>query len=141
MTPVLFDHEKLVVYQRSLDFIEWVTPLLEALPKTLAVHNQLDRASTSVSLNIAEGNGKFTSPDKFKYFDIARGSAVECAACHDVLVRKKKLEAGPAFAGKTILREVVSMLVGLLKHFGEGRLMEEAAAYGRAFTVESGDQE
>ena len=136
-TTILFDHEKLVVYQRSLNFIEWVTPLLEELPKTLAAHNQLDRASTSVSLNIAEGNGKFTSPDKFRYFDIARGSAVECAACLDLLVKKKRLEADLAVQGKTILREVVSMLVGLLKHYGEGRLMEEAPDYGVEASSES----
>ncbi|MDQ3624594.1 MAG: four helix bundle protein, partial [Verrucomicrobiota bacterium] len=64
-----FDHEKLLVYQKSLSFITWADNLLEALPKSLAVREQLDRASTSVPLNIAEGNGKFTSADRCKYFD------------------------------------------------------------------------
>ncbi|WP_372370960.1 four helix bundle protein [Candidatus Uabimicrobium sp. HlEnr_7] len=36
---------------------------------------QLDRASTSIVLNIAEENGKYTPKDR--YFDIARGSALE----------------------------------------------------------------
>ena len=137
MPPLLFDHEKLVVYQRSLEFIEWVTPLLEGLPKAGAAHNQLDRASTSVPLNIAEGNGKFGPADRFKYFDIARGSAVECAACLDVLVRKKKCTPEQAAEGKSFLHEVVSMLMGLLKHHGEGRLREDEVGYGMGIPEET----
>ena len=75
------DHEKLEVYQASLEFITWTIPLLEGLPGSASVRNQLDRASTSVPLNIAEGNGKFTSPDRCRFFDNARGSALESAAC------------------------------------------------------------
>jgi hypothetical protein len=30
-------------------------------------------------LNIPEGNGRFTSPDRCKFFDVARGSGLECA--------------------------------------------------------------
>ena len=81
-----FDHENLDVYQASIQFVLWVDGILESLPKSLAVTNQLDRASTSISLNIAEGNGKFTEADRCRFFDIARGSALECAACLDVLV-------------------------------------------------------
>jgi len=55
---IYFDHEKLNAYQESIRFFAWTEPVLERIPKTLAVHNQLDRARTSVPLNIAEGNGK-----------------------------------------------------------------------------------
>ena len=53
-----FDHEKLVAYQRSIQFIAWSSPLLENQSPKLAVFDQLDRASTSVPLNVAEGNAK-----------------------------------------------------------------------------------
>ena len=39
-----FDHEKLDVYQDAIRFVSWVDELLESIPKSLAVHNQLDRA-------------------------------------------------------------------------------------------------
>lgn len=126
--PPVFDHEKLTVYQRALEFIEWVSPLLDDLPKSLAAQNQLDRASTSIVLNIAEGNGKFGPADRFKYFDIARGSAVECAACLDVLVRKKKCTSSQTVKGKELLHEVVAMLMGLLKRNGQGRLKSASEA-------------
>jgi len=110
-----FDHEKLNVYQESIRFVAWADDLLKDIPKSIAAHNQLDRASTSVPLNIAEGNGKHTPADRCKFFDTARGSALECAACLDVLVAKKKIEETKAEEGKASLVEIVSMLVGLIR--------------------------
>jgi four helix bundle protein len=125
----MFDHEKLNAYQDSLAFIVWAEKILEKMPKGLAVWDQLDRASTSISLNIAEGNGKFTSPDRCRFFDTARGSALECAACLDVLVAKHKFSSEEMHDGKETLRGIVSMLVGLIRSNSPDRLHEEPAAY------------
>jgi four helix bundle protein len=122
-----FDHEKLSVYQESIKFVIWSDEILETLPKNLAVHGQLDRAATSISLNIAEGNGQYTAADRCRFFDIARGSALESAACLDVLVAKKRLvEAGP---GKAILVRIVSMLVGLITSTSPDRVHEDRGSY------------
>lgn len=90
----MFDHEKLHVYQLQLEFLEWVTPLLEETQrqhagKTSEVRRQLDRASLSVLLNIAEGNGRRRQQTRAKFFDDARGSTSESAACLDALVAKR----------------------------------------------------
>ena len=89
--------------------------LLESIPKSIAVNKQLERASTSILLNIAEGNGKHTPADRCKFFDIARGSALECAAWLGVLVAKKMIEEKKSDEGKASLVEIVSMLVGLTR--------------------------
>ena len=120
----LFDHEKLEVYQESLAFIAWLEPLLQKLPRSVAVRDQLDRASTSMVLNLAEGNGKFTSPDRCRFFDISRGSALECAAALDVLASPGRCELGVVASGKERLRRIVSMLVGLVKANSDWRLHE-----------------
>ena len=122
-----FDHEKLDVYQDAIGFVSWVDELLEGIPKSLAVYNQLDRASTSIPLNIAEGNGKYTAADRCRFFDIARGSALECAACLDVLVAKKRIDS--ADAGKAILVRIVSMLVGLIRSTSGSRVYENPTDY------------
>jgi four helix bundle protein len=80
------DREKLEVYQASLEFITWTIPLLDRLPG--------NGSSTSVALNIAEGNGKCISPDRCRFFDNARGSALESSACLDVIVAKRFVSAG-----------------------------------------------
>ncbi|MEJ2195038.1 MAG: four helix bundle protein [Ignavibacteriaceae bacterium] len=84
-----FSHEKLIVYQRSMEFIEFVNHI--ATPKNISFSalEQLDRASSSIPLNIAEGTGKYTGKDKCRYYDIARGSALESSACLDVLLKRK----------------------------------------------------
>ncbi len=111
----MFDHEKLKVYQLALDFVEWTGDLLLMIDKKISACEQLDRASTSIPLNIAEVNGKYTSKDKCRFFDISRGSALECSACLDVLVRRKKVESNDITKGKEMLIEIVSMLIGLIK--------------------------
>jgi four helix bundle protein len=123
------DHEKLEVYQASLEFITWTLALLDRLPASASVRNQLDRASTSVPLNIAEGNGKFTSPDRCRFFDNARGSALESAACLDVMVAKRFVGADDIQGGKTMLVRIVSMLFGLIRANSDVRIFEEPASY------------
>ena len=123
-----FDHEKLNVYHEALDFVGHATKLLERVPKRVAVYDQLDRASTAIPLNIAEGTGKFTPPDRCRYYNTARGSALECAACLDVLVVKKILKQEITEA-KAVLIKVVSMLVGLIKAVAPDRVYEEPGGY------------
>jgi four helix bundle protein len=117
-----FHHEKLVAYQRSMEFVAWSHQLLEQRYPKLAVLDQLDRASISMPLNIAEGNGKHTGPDRCRYLEIARGSALECAACLDVLVAKKRCTSEEIESGKDILAEVVALLVGLIRSVDPARL-------------------
>jgi four helix bundle protein len=138
MSAPQFDHEKLRAYQEALRFAAWVEPLLEKLPAKLAARDQLDRASTSIPLNLAEGNGKRSHPDRCRYLDIARGSAVECAACLDVLVVKRRITPDEADEGKRILLTVVSLVAGLIARFS-GRVEEEPAPYLVAGPV--GDEE
>ena len=117
-----FDHEKLAVYGKSLEFTAWATDILNHVPKSLSVWDQLDRATTSMPLNIAEGTGKFTVRDKCGYYDSARGSALECAACLDVLVVKKILSSEQIVSGKELLHPIVAMLVGLIKSIAPRRV-------------------
>jgi len=124
-----FDHEKLRVYQDALAFAGWASELTEKLPKSLAVRGQLDRASSSTVLNIAEGNGKFTAADRCKFLDIARGSALECAACLDLLVVTGHMTEPEAAPGKKKLLGGVSMLVGLIRSVSPTRVAEDAPDY------------
>jgi four helix bundle protein len=110
-----FDHEKLGVYQEAIAFIAWVTELLEGMARLGDVKDQLDRASVSITLNIAEGNGKFTLKDRCRFFDVARGSALERAGCLDFLVATGRLTRDQIRPGKERLQKLVRMLIGLIK--------------------------
>jgi four helix bundle protein len=135
-TKPVFDHEKLDVYQFELKFITWVTDLFEeisekGMKRTAEVCDQLDRASLSALLNTAEGNGKRQRQIRAKFFDDARGSATECAACLDALVAKKVVAEKRIIEGKKILIRVVAMLCGLIDRFDSAgdRLRDDVVGY------------
>src|SRR5215475_10222169 len=77
------------------------------------------RGDTSVALNLAEGNGKRSVPDRVRFLEIARGSALERAACLDVLVVRKRLDRDGAAAGKATLVRVVSTVTKLIEKLRE----------------------
>ncbi len=128
--PTTFDHEKLKVYQTTIQFIVWLQTTLKNISSKHAVHNQIDRSSTSIALNIAEGNGKYTGKDRCRYFDIARGSALESAAALDILAAKGLVKPEETDVGKEMLKEIVSMLVGLIKRQSGDRVYEGVDGYG-----------
>jgi four helix bundle protein len=124
----MFSHEKLVVYRKAVDFVAWTQPRIEVLTGKVSARDQPERASTSVPLNIAEGNAKFSKPERARFFQIAHGSAVECGACLDVLVARRLMTHDEAEQGKAQLIEVVKMLLALLDRLG-CRVAEDGEIY------------
>lgn len=115
--PAMFSREKLVAYQRAIEFVAWTQPLNESLPRS-SVREQLDRASTSIPLNLAEGNVKFSTPDRARFLQIAQGSTVECAACIDVMIARRFKGAEEVSRGKELLEEIARMVAALLDRLG-----------------------
>jgi four helix bundle protein len=111
---MVLDHEKLDVYHLALDFLVFANEVIEALPRGRShLADQLTRASTSIVLNLAEGAGKHSKPDKRRYYVTARGSATESAALLDVCFRLELLAEARHKGGKEMLVRVVSMLIKL----------------------------
>src|SRR5207249_8554631 len=128
---IYVDHEKLDVYREAINFCGWVGEFLASISAKAAAKDQLDRASTSIPLNIAEGNGKFSAKDRARFFEMARGSALECAACLDVLLVRKLASEQQVARQKEKLARIVQMLIGLLRKFSERAdlLREDEAVY------------
>ena len=120
------DHEKLDVYQEAIAFCGWIGELLSQISAKAAAKDHLDRASTSLPLNIAQGNGKFSTVDRARFLEIARGSALECAACLDVLAVRKLVAAERILPAKERLVRTVNMLMGMLRRFsGRAEFLRE----------------
>jgi four helix bundle protein len=129
-----FGHERLDVYVTELEFIRWVALLLKEVKQNDAesteVRDHLDRASLSALLNTAEGNGKRMSRSRSKFFDDARGSATECAACLDALVVKNATSQDRIVEGKALLVRIVQMLSRLISLTEKDpRVREEGGDY------------
>lgn len=104
-------HEKLDVYQKSIQFLSLSAKILTSLPRGYAeLCDQLKRASLSVPLNIAEASGRTGSLDNAKHFAIARGSALECGAILDACNALQVLDPKIYIEGKRLIVAEVSML-------------------------------
>jgi four helix bundle protein len=109
-----FDHEKLDVYQVSLEFIVWSESVLSEMNGAQRhLRDQLTRAALSIPLNIAEGCGKRPGADRNRYYETARASALECAACLDVAVASRAASRELAANGKQLLARIAAMLIRL----------------------------
>jgi four helix bundle protein len=80
-----FEFQKLDVYKKSQQFYIQNKGLVKSGELDKYIQDQLLRASHSVVLNIAEGSGRSTSPDRKKFFIISRASVFECVAILDLL--------------------------------------------------------
>ena len=111
MTEPIFDHERLDVYRLS---IEYVANAFEASRSLSGLHrhacDQWLRAAQSIPSNIADGHGKRSLKDRARFLDIARGSALECAAIQDVLVVSGGLTREASIEHKSKLARIVAML-------------------------------
>jgi len=104
-----FDHEKLEVYKVSLEFISFASNIIGVLKGDhRRPREQLIRSSQSIPLKIAEGNGKRSFAERRRYFEIARGSAMESAANLDVLVCCGACSTEQVEPGKALLVRVGS---------------------------------
>ena len=135
-----FSHERLDVYRTAIEYTSWSFQIGKRLS---GMHrhakDQLLRASQSIPLNIAEGNWKTTEADRRHFFEIARGSALECAAIQDVLEASEAIGAEENSKAKNLLDRIVAMLT---KIGGRGYIIkeEDSANYGNSSESVSGSQ-
>jgi four helix bundle protein len=110
-----FAFEKLVVYQKAVSFADSVCTLTKGFPRGyFLLADQLNRAALSIAANIAEGNGRFTKPDRKNFFGIARGSVQECVPLLELAARQKLLAGQRHQQLKADLEEIAKMLSGLI---------------------------
>ena len=113
--PVL-DHERLDVYHVAVEFFSLALRILDNIPKDRReLRSQLERAAMSVPLNIAEGSGKPSPPDRARFYAIARGSALECGALLDVSGLMGYATSIQVDDGKRLLGRIVSMLTRMCR--------------------------
>ena len=107
----MFDHEKFEAYQLSIVYWESALHLLTQIPPgNSTIKDQLKRASSSISLNIAEGSGRSKTEDRKRFYAIARGSAMECAAISDLIIRLEPELKHEIFESKKVLYSIVCIL-------------------------------
>ena len=111
-----FDHEKLDVYRTSIEFVVLVDQLVDDLPRGRAyLADQVQRAASSIALNIAEGAGEYSSNEKIRFYRMAKRSATECASILDICNQLQIVDGLLFEKGRSLLLRIVAMLIKLSK--------------------------
>ncbi len=104
------------VYQAAVELVVVIDHLVEQFPRGRAyLVDQLQRAGTSVVLNIAEGAGEYSGSEKSRFYRMAKRSATECAAIFDLCIRLKLIEESKYSKIREILIRIVSMLIKMAR--------------------------
>jgi four helix bundle protein len=124
-----FPFERLNVYRKGEDWLEEVERLTAKLRERIqpVVIDQLFRAALSITLNIAEGNGRFHPADKQKFFRIAQGSLFECAALLRLLHARKYIDSDEFLERQDQLEEMARMIAGLIRSIDQGKPYQRKA--------------
>lgn len=121
MTEDKFNFEDLKVYQKTLEYVDFVYKITLAFPKEelFSLTDQFKRAAVSICLNIAEGSGG--SKAEFNQFlKISRRSARECIAVTEISYKQKFISADNRKQSRAFCHELSKMLNGLMKSLKTG---------------------
>lgn len=106
----LFHHERLDVYQAALTLVNWFfLNHATATVLTGGTWRRLDSLSTSIVLNLAEGNARFSTPDQQRFINLSHRAAIKMGAQLDICVARGVLPQEQVTTGKTILARIASM--------------------------------
>ena len=109
-------HERLHAYSAALDFYRLATAIRRGLPRGLGpLGDQLSRAAQSICLNLAEGAAARSWAVKNRHFEIANGSACECAAALDVVEVEGAAPAAAVAQAREKLRLATLLTRGLMR--------------------------
>ena len=113
---VFFSHERLDVYRVALGFVTWIDELCRGMTGRQELVDRLDKASTGIVLNIAEGNGRFTPEDHARFLGIAHSATIRSAAALDLAVARHVVEADNTKNGRRMLERIGAMLTVMAKN-------------------------
>ena len=112
-----FGYENLDVWDRAVDFAVNVIELVETIDtgrKHYRLLEQIEASSTSVSMNLAEGKGRFSQKEFIHYCYIARGSLYETMTLLEIFKRKGWISEEKFSFLKSEGVEIASMIKGLI---------------------------
>ena len=112
-----FDFESLDLYQKTLNYIDYVFELTKKFPKNeiFGLTSQFRRAADSMALNLGEGYGE-TFGLFFRYMKIVSGSTRECVVCTTLAHRRDYITDNEKDKSRIMLIELSKMLAGLKKY-------------------------
>lgn len=109
-------YTQLEAWKVGLDLVAELYTLTKKFPKEelYGLTSQARRAATSILLNIAEGFGRYTYPDKTNKYTIARGECHETEAILLIAIRLEYLPSQETKKAFQLIEREQKLLSGLI---------------------------
>ncbi len=120
-----FGYEDLDVWNKAVEFAVEVIGVVENIStdrKHYRLLEQIESSSASISMNIAEGKGRFSKKEFVQHLYISRGSLYETMTLLEIFRRKKWISDGYYSRLEARAKEIVSMLKGLINSISNKKL-------------------
>ncbi len=117
MKKIRFSFEDLEVWQKAIEFASRVIIISEKIQtdrKHYRLIEQLESASTSIALNIAEGKGRYSKKEFIQFLYIARASLYETISLLIIFHKNGWIDTIQLDEAKTYADEIGKMLSGLI---------------------------
>jgi len=112
-----FGYEKLLVWQRSLEWADRILTIAENIGtkrKHYRLIGQIESSCTSAPMNIAEGKGRFSKKEFVHFLYIARGSLYETMTLLEIFLKRQWVSREDFISVKSETREIAKMLNALI---------------------------
>ena len=108
------NYQELIVWQKAMDLVEEVYKASKAFPREeiYGLTSQIRKAAVSIPSNIAEGQGRSTTPDFLRHLAIAYGSLREVETQTMIADRLRYLAQGKCQKIMNLAGEVGRLLNG-----------------------------
>lgn len=115
----VFGYRKLIAYQKAKEVVKHTYQLLKKFPsqERYALCDQLQRASVSITSNIAEGINRYSVKDKTHFIEIAYGSLMEVSSQFEIAEDLGYISSEERLSMDQLIEEVARLLSGLQKSF------------------------
>ncbi len=120
-----FGYEDLDVWNKAVEFAVEVIDLVENVTtdrKHYRLLEQIESSSASVSMNIAEGKGRYSKKEFVQYLYISRGSLYEAMTLLEIFKRKEWISQKSFSGFEQRGKEIASMLKGLINSISEPKV-------------------
>ena len=113
----VFKFEKLIVWQKSLDYVDLIYKLSSNFPieERFGLQSQIRRSAVSVALNIAEGSGRTTNKEFSKFLHDSLGSLRESLTCLIIAQRQGFISSINLESGRSCAVEISKMIYALMR--------------------------
>ena len=131
-----YKFENLDVWKLSLEYVDLIYEIIALLPKSEQYNlaDQMKRAATSVSLNIAEGSTGQSDAEQARFLNMASRSLIETVACQHLIYRRGYLkDVDKLRLAYTKSRELFAKIQAF-KQYLKTTIKEDSAEYTLADT-------